>query len=182
MRRMRRSVRPQAHLLGDERGHVAGSIPDHRHRLLGEGRQDELALGALGQHFARVRVDDLRVEVVLEDVQAALLDALDADAGADDLGQAVDVVGADAALVLDPLAHRVAPGLRPEDADPQLGEVHLVSLADSIRMQEVARRAADRRHAEVLHDHELALGVAAADRNDRRARAPRRRSERPDRR
>src|ERR1035437_10201230 len=36
-------------------------------------------------------------------------------------------------------------------------------------MQEVARRAADRGHAEVRHDHQLALGVAATDRDDRRA-------------
>ncbi len=46
-------------------------------------------------------------------------------------------------------------------------DIHLPGRFDQV--QEVARRAADRGNAEVLHDHELALGVAAADRDHGRA-------------
>ena len=41
-------------------------------RLLRERGEDQLALGAVGSGSHRLRVDDLGVEVVLEDVQAIL--------------------------------------------------------------------------------------------------------------
>jgi hypothetical protein len=71
--------------------------------------------------------------------------------------------------LLDAVAHRLAPRLGPEDADAQLREVDLHLLRRLGQMQEVARRAADRRDSEILDDHQLALGIAAADRDHRRA-------------
>ena len=62
---------------GQQPGQVAGAVADHRHRLLGQRGEDQLALLAVGQHLAGHRVDDLGVEVVLPDVQPVLgLDAL----------------------------------------------------------------------------------------------------------
>ena len=56
--------------------------------------------------------------MVFPDHRAVLgLDALAGDAGADHLGQAVDVNGVDAELALDFGAHAFAPGLGAEEAD-----------------------------------------------------------------
>jgi len=73
---------------------VPRPVADHRHRPLRERGEDQFALGTIGERLARRRVDDLRVEVVLEDVRTILVLALGRDAGPDDLGQTVDVVRA----------------------------------------------------------------------------------------
>ncbi len=79
---------------GQQPGEVAGAVADDRHRLLGQRGEDQLAERAVRQHLAGHRVDDLRVEVVLPDVQAVLgLHALVGHAGAHHLGQPVDVDG-----------------------------------------------------------------------------------------
>ena len=105
---------------GQQPGQVAGAVADHRHRLLGQRGEDQLALLAVGQHLAGDRVDDLRVEVVLPDVQPVLgLDALLRDARADHLGQPVDVDRVDAEDLLHLDAHLVGPRLGAEDADLQ---------------------------------------------------------------
>ena len=57
-------------------GDVARAVADDRQRLLGERREDQLAPLPVGQRLAGLRVDDLGEEVVLEDVQAALVRAL----------------------------------------------------------------------------------------------------------
>ena len=53
-------------------GEVPGAVTDHRHRLLRQRGEDELADLAVGQDLPGHRVDDLRVEVVLPDVQPVL--------------------------------------------------------------------------------------------------------------
>ena len=72
-----------------------------------------------GSGIAGGRIDDLRQEVILEDVQAALVLALDRHARADDLAQAIDVERHEPQLGLDLLAHPLGPGLGAEEADPQ---------------------------------------------------------------
>ena len=117
------------------------------------------------------RVHDLRVEVVLEDVQAGELGALDADAGADDLREPVDVVGPHVALGVDAAAHRLRPGLRAEDAHAQRQRAqvdpHLPRALEDVH--EVARGAADDAHVEVLEHHDLPVRVPARDRDHRGA-------------
>ena len=46
---------------------VARAVADDRQRFLGERREDELALLAVGQHLAGLGVDDLGIEVVFPD-------------------------------------------------------------------------------------------------------------------
>ena len=148
---------------------VARAVADHRAAGAVERRENELARLAVGQRLERVRVDDLGVEVVLEDVQARAVDAVAADAGAGDLGEAVDVVRDEAGGLLDLAAHLLGPGLGAEEAVP---ERHLLAEVDALLLplvedvQKVGRRARDRRDAEVLHQHDLAVGVAAGDRED----------------
>ena len=99
---------------------VARAIADHRQRFLGERREDQFALLAFRQHLAGLRIDDLRIEVVLPDRQPVLgLDALLRDPGTDDLRQAVDVDRVERGLRLDRVAHRRRPRLGAEDADLQ---------------------------------------------------------------
>ncbi len=96
--------------LGDDRRQVGRAVADQRHGLAAERGEHQLPLFAVGERPAALRVDDLRVEVVFEDVQAVLRAALGGDARAEDLGQAVDVVRLDAGRLLDAAAHGLAAG------------------------------------------------------------------------
>ncbi len=146
--------------LRDERGHVPRPVPDHGHGLLRQGGEHELALGPVREHLAGGRVDDLGQEVVLEEVETGLGRALRTDARTDDLGEPVDVVGPDAGVGLDPLAHRLAPGFRAEDAHPHPDRgPGVLGVLDQVK--EVGGGRADDGHAEVVHHHELPLVVAA---------------------
>ena len=74
---------------------IARPVADERHRLLGEGGEDEHAHLALAQLLAALGIDDLGQEMVLVDVRsAALLDALAGDAWPDRLGEPVGVARA----------------------------------------------------------------------------------------
>src|SRR5690606_34478821 len=69
------------------------------------------------QGLSGLRVEDLRVEVVLPDVRPlALADGLVRHAGADDLRQPVDVRGLDAQAPLHVLPDGLGPRLGAEDA------------------------------------------------------------------
>ena len=138
---------------------------------LAERGQDQLAFLAVRAGLAGLEVDDLGIEIILEDVRPGLALAFHGHARADDFGQAVNVVGLDAAVRFDAPAHGFGPRLGAEDAGAQRQflEVHadLRRLVDQV--EEIAGRAADGRDAEILHHHQLALGVAAGNRDDRRA-------------
>ena len=98
----RRRPAAAARLEGDRRD-VAGAVAEHRHRLLEQRREDELALDALVERRTRVRIDDLDEEVVLVDVEAvAHLEALGRDSRPAHLGEPVEV-------------DRPEPGQRPLD-------------------------------------------------------------------
>ena len=71
------------------------------------------------QRLAGLQVDDLGIEIILEDVRPGLALAFHGHARADDLGQAVNVVGLDAAVRLDAPAHGFRPRLGAEDAGAQ---------------------------------------------------------------
>ncbi len=85
--------------------------------------------------------------------------------------KAVDVVGLDAARGFDVAAHGVGPGLGAEDARAQRQfaqvDAHLRGAVEQV--QEVDWGAADGRDAEILHDHDLPVGVAAGNGDDRGA-------------
>ena len=151
-------------LLGVEAGEVARAVADHGRAAAGDGGEDEFAQLAVWQRLERVWVDDLGVEVVLPDVEAGAVGAGAGDAGSGDLGEAVDVVGDDAGLALDRLAHLVGPRLGAEDAVAELRvapEVDALLLRLVHDAEEVGGRGGDGGHAEVAHEHDLAFGVAA---------------------
>ncbi len=148
--------------LPGEGADVPGAVAQQGEGLLGDGGEDQLALTALGEDLPGVGVDDLGDEVVLVDVHPGLGGALEGDAGAGELGQAVNIVGFNTQRILDVLAHLLTPGLGPEDArlqgDLVGGEAHLLhGLAD---VGGVGGGAAEDGGREVHDEHDLPLRVA----------------------
>ena len=123
---------------------VAGAIAQQGEGLLGDGGEDQLALGAVGQDLAGVGVDDLGDEVVLIDVHAVLLGALVGDAGAGKLGQAINIIGLDAQLALDVAAHLLGPGLGAEDAGLELDLIPQAALVDALGQDKRRKRGCSR--------------------------------------
>ena len=120
----------------------------------------------LGQRLQRLGIDDLGQVVVFVDVHAGLGEALERDAGAAHLGEAVDVECVDAETGLDLHAHLVGPRFGAVIADPhrQVFGTQAAVAGRLGQVERVRRRARDRRDAEVAHELELAVGVAAGDR------------------
>ena len=63
-------------LAGDDPRDVPRPVADDRDALLGERREHDLAVLAVGHGLERLGVDDLDQEVVLEDVEPVLVHAL----------------------------------------------------------------------------------------------------------
>ena len=140
---------------------VAGAVAQQGEGLLGDGGEDQLALGAVGQDLAGVGVDDLGDEVVLTEVHAVLLGALVGDAGAGKLGQAINIIGLDAQLALDVAAHLLRPGLGTEDAGLELDLIPQAALVDALGQESGVRGgAAEDGGAEVTHELDLPVRVA----------------------
>ena len=138
------------------------------------GRDHELADLAVGDRLAGRRVEALGDEVVLGDVHAAAALALAGDAGPGELGEPVVVGGPDRQPALDLRAHLLAAGLGAEHAQPQpeLLERHAAPLEHLAEVERVGRRGDEDRGPEVLHELDLARGVAGADgQHGRRRRA-----------
>ena len=128
---------------GSKPGEIAGAVTDHRHGLLGEVVNTNSPSLAVGQHVADDRIDDLRVEVVLPDVQPVLgLDTLVRHARAHHLGQPVDVDGVHVELLLHLASHVVGPRLGAEDADLQRGLTRVDALPVASRRRSPACRTA----------------------------------------
>ena len=123
---------------------IARAVAQQREGLLGDRGEDQLALRALRQNLAGVRVDDLGDKMVLVDVHAGLCAALIGHARAGQLSQTVDIIGLDAETLLDILPHLLAPGLCAEDTGLQMDLVLQPALVDGFRqIRRVGRRAAD---------------------------------------
>ena len=97
---------------------ILGAVAQEREAFLVEGCEDEFALGTFREHFTGLGVDDLCVEVVLIDMHAGLLLALEGHAGAGSLCKTVDIISLDSEALLDALAHLFGPGLRAENTRP----------------------------------------------------------------
>ena len=149
---------------------VAGAVTDQRDSLFGYGGDDQFAVLAMGQTPAGFGIDDLGDEVVLPDMQPIFsLDALDGHTRPHDLGQAVDVDGCQIQLILDFPPHGLGPGFGTEDADPQLEFFEIDPLRPRLLGHEerVGRGTGQYRGTEILHDHDLTLGIAARNGDDR---------------
>jgi hypothetical protein len=150
-------------------GEIAGAVTHDRHCLLGQRREDQLPVVAVRHHRTGDRVDDLRIEAVLPEVQGSLaLDALDPDPWADHLGQAVDVDGVDVHPPLHLAAHLVGPRLRPEDAKLQrgLGRIDALPLDLVDDGQHVRRGDHVEVRLEVVDQSDLPFGHPAGHGND----------------
>ena len=75
-----------------DEGDVPGAVADEGGSFLGDGGNDELALFPVGEGGARGGIDNLGIPEVLVHVHAVLALALEGDAGAGNLRQAVNVV------------------------------------------------------------------------------------------
>src|SRR5262249_33377799 len=115
--------------------------------------------------------DDLRIEVVVEDVKRSLaLTALGRDTGADDFREAVHVTGVDPPRGLELLAHRLRPRLGAEDPVAERSRAQHAGLGGTLREEERERgRRGEAVGAEVLHRLGRRRGVAARRWDDGRA-------------
>ena len=128
-----------------------------------------LAHLAVGQHLARLRIDNLGIEMVFPDMQAILgLDAFHRDAGADDFRQAVNIDGVHVEGLFDFLPHGVGPRLGAEHADLERTRAGVEPLGAELveNGQHVGGRDHDHVGLKILHELNLALGHAAGHRND----------------
>ena len=109
--------------------------------------------------------------MIFENVHPVLFAAFDCDPGTDDLGESVDVVGADPGIGLDPFTHLLGPGFGAEDARLERKFAHVDAAGRRLfdHEEEVRGSAADRGGSEVAHQHDLALRIAAGSGNHRRA-------------
>ena len=122
---------------------------------------------AFGQRLAGLGVDDLQDVVVFPEVQAGFVLALEGDAGAVHLGQAVGVIDIAAEGLLDS-----APGLLGVRfrADERLAQREVFARVDALlfevagKVEGVAGQDMDGGGPEVLHQHQLPLGSARARR------------------
>ena len=113
--------------LPGEDADILGAVAQEREAFLVEGCEDEFALGTFREHFTGLGVDDLCVEVVLIDMHACLLLALEGHAGAGGLCKTVDIISLDSEALLDALAHLLGPGLRAENTGLELVVFGLIS-------------------------------------------------------
>jgi len=147
---------------------VAGTVTNERHRPLGQRGEDELPFPAGRQHGARNRIDDLREEVIVGDVEAVARLALAGDAGPDDLRQTIDVERADAERPLERDPDAVGPGLGAEqsDAEPELARLPALFGQGLGQVQREGRRARENVRLEVLQQEMVARRVTRGDRHD----------------
>ena len=100
-------------------------------------------------------------------MHAALVFAFRSHAGADEFGEAVDVVRIDPQTALDFTAHVFAPRLGTEAAglERQAGKINALFLRGFGKEQGIRGGAGEQGGAEVAHDVQLAAGIAGRNRD-----------------
>ena len=152
-----------------ERSDVLGAVAQDGHPLLGERGDEHFALLALVEDFIMLDVDDFGVEHILVDVHARLFAAFARDARAAHFGQPIVFRGEGTQNLLQGFVHLRRGGFRAhaDEADFQIVQnAHLLRRFGEVHG--IAGRGDERRRAEVLQEHDLPLGVARGDGNDRR--------------
>ena len=148
-------------LTGDDTRQVVRAEADERCALLLQRGEDDLAPFAVGYGFARLRVDDLEVDVVAPHMHAMTMLAVDADAGAVHLGEAVDVVVLDSEPVDDALTNLLARTLRTRNELLELDLVLDAALFNFLgNQQRIARSSGEHRGFHVDHELQLLFGIA----------------------
>ena len=160
-------------LLVAETRDVVCAVSEKRHASLRDGRQRQFAFLAGRQDFACVGVENFRIVMVFENVEAVVGFAVHGDARAHDFGKTEHVMSLDASFLLDQIAHAFRPWFRAENAEAEFRVMEIKT--DFVRffnqMDEEGRRAADDGRAEVANEHQLFFRGAAAHRDDGCAKA-----------
>src|SRR6266542_4496697 len=158
-------------LAGDDTRDIVGPIADERQAFARERRHDQLTVLTIGLGLAAARVDDLRVVVILPDVDPGPRAAVDPQARAAGLGHPDDVERPDPELALDARAQLVRPHLRAQDPDPERQRAQIEALL-ACHLDEPEWIGRDRRQdgrAQVTHELELEQRAPGADGDDHRA-------------
>ena len=153
-------------------GEVARPVAEQRHRLPLERCQHELADRAVRNGLEGIGVDDLDDVVVLPDVHAVLLGALEGNAGAAHLRHAEGVVSLDAKHVLNALARILGVRLGTDHEGTELGVlagIDSLFAHDFIKACRVRRDGVHHGGAEVREKLELAEGVSSRGRDGQHA-------------
>ena len=143
-------------------GDIPCPVADKRSSLLLKCCNNKLSLLAIRQNLASRRVDHFWIEKVFVHMQTALNLALAGYTRTGDLCKSVDVVSLDSQLLLDLLAHIVAPWLCTHAADPKFKLIavytHLCQHLGYI--EGVGWGTCHHCCPEVAHEVDLPLGVS----------------------
>ena len=153
-------------------GDIVRAIPQQRHAALDQGGNHQFSGFSLRRGLL-LFIQNLRQEGILPDVQALLGLALHGHARAHHFGQAVNIMRLDMQHLFNARAHAFAPRLRAENACFQLhsADIYALFLHGLGQVDRIGGRTAQSRRAKILHQRQLALGVAAAGRHHRRVSA-----------
>ena len=105
--------------------------------------------------------------MILENMNPVVTAALDSHPRSAHFRESVNIERLDSRQFLDPPAHSLGPRLRTEeaDADRKIPQIHAHLTGLLAQMNEIGRRTADSRHAEIAHQHHLPFGVSSGGRN-----------------
>lgn len=109
-------MRPHLHGLSGKRGNIPRAVADQRQRLLGDTCKHQLAVFAVRQNLAGIRIDNLWDKMILIDMQTVLIFTFKRNARSHYFGQAINIMRPDSELFFDCLSHFLCPWLRAEDA------------------------------------------------------------------
>ena len=161
---------PRPRRARQQAGEVAGAVADDREGLLAQRGEHQLALLALGQHLAGLGIDDLRVEMILPDMQPVLgLHAFLRHTRPQHFRQAVNIGRIQPERAFDLAAQRVRPRLCAENAiaqaaTPRIDPRRLEAIE---QRQHIAGRDHDDLRLEIGDQLHLPLGHSARDRHHR---------------
>ena len=141
------------------------TIAQQRHTLLCQVGESQLTKLSLGQRLPRLRIQDLRIEIVFIQVGTTLMLTLITHTRTGNLTQSVDIISLDTQTLLQFHTHLLRPGLSTEDTYPQLKLVTgpLTLLHRLTKEHGIRRRTAEHRRSEVVHQCHLLLGVTRRD-------------------
>ena len=96
---------------------VARAVANDWERLLGEAGENQFALGIVGQHLTRFRIDNLGIEVIFPNGRTVFaIDKFLRNTRTHHLGQSINIRSIDTASSFNGAAHGIGPWLGPEDA------------------------------------------------------------------
>ena len=153
-------------LLGNDPGEVVSPVTDQGSALLDQGRDDDLAPLSVRKRLEGNGINDLQIEIIIPVVHVLALAAVDADAGAVDFGQAIDIIELDSQDTADTFAHGLAPALASDDALFEHDLVPDTALFNLLCQKKgIGGCGAEDGGLHVLHHLDLLVGISGAHRD-----------------